>query len=105
VVCPATAAVSARPLRAAGPGGCCRWAYGDGTITLYLDGVEVGRGKGGNSKGPITTTLRALSSERYLVLKGGFNPQVHFFNGAVAEFAFYNRELTADEVRRLAGKR
>ena len=77
-----------------------------GWVTLYVDGVRIGGGIGENSKGPITTNLRILGSERYLVLQGkGFNAPVHYLDGAVDEFAFFNRELTAEEVKRLAGKR
>jgi hypothetical protein len=77
-----------------------------GLVTIYLDAVKTGQGSGGNSKGPITTNLRVLGSERYLVLQGqGFNRRLHYLNGAVDEFAFFKRELSGAELKQLAGKR
>jgi len=58
---------------------------GTGLITLHLDGLQCDQARGGNSKGPITTNLRILGSERHGVLSGGiFDKARHYFNGAVA---------------------
>jgi hypothetical protein len=70
-------------------------------IELFLDGVSQGKGTGANAGGSITTDLRALGSERYWLAHGGGKSN---WAGVVDEFCIFDRELTAKEIEKLAGK-
>jgi hypothetical protein len=72
------------------------------TIELFIDGVFQGKGMGADAGGSITTNLRALGYERYWA-KDGTEPAKRILDGAVDEFCIFNRALTAEEIRTLAG--
>jgi hypothetical protein len=74
-----------------------------GTYLLYIDGVEEARCAGHVAGGavPIQTNLRALGRDPVL-RRNGDQSDATTYLGLIAEFAVYNRDLTADEVRRLA---
>jgi hypothetical protein len=74
-----------------------------GRIELFVDGNSQGQGHGGNSAGAITTDLRASGAELYWV-QGGLRMGQPYLAGSVDELAIFNRVLTPDEVRRLAGR-
>jgi hypothetical protein len=75
----------------------------DGIVAVYVDGQRIGQLKGDRAAGALTTNLRALGSERYLAIKGGFGPA--YFGGAVDDLAIYDRALIEQEVKELAGRR
>jgi Concanavalin A-like lectin/glucanases superfamily len=70
------------------------------TIELFIDGVSQGKAEGADAGGSITTNLRALGSERYWVRTGFPGPQ---FIGAVDEFCVFDRALSSEVIRKLAG--
>lgn len=71
-----------------------------GKIELFLDAQSQGQAAGAD--GPITTDLNAFGQERYWVLlKSG--PGSPFFTGLLDEFCLFDRVLTPDELRSLAG--
>jgi hypothetical protein len=70
------------------------------TIELFIDGESQGKATGADAGGAITTDLRTLGSERYWVRVGFPNPQ---FVGAVDEFCVFDRALTSEQIRKLAG--
>jgi hypothetical protein len=73
-----------------------------GRIALFLDGQPQGEANGGSSAGPITTDLRAAGAELYWAkLRRTGQP---YLAGALDEVAIYNRDLSAAEVRRRAGR-
>jgi Concanavalin A-like lectin/glucanases superfamily/tRNA_anti-like len=70
------------------------------TIELFIDGESQGKSTGADAGGAITTDLRTLGLERYWVRVGFPNPQ---FVGAVDEFCVFDRALTGEQIRKLAG--
>jgi Concanavalin A-like lectin/glucanases superfamily len=74
-----------------------------GAIELSVDGQPGGRGTGTHAGGAITTNLRSLAREQfwYSVRRGAGDP---FWSGCIDEFAVFNRALTAEEIRSLAGQ-
>lgn len=77
--------------------------HNDGTAELYLDGRSVGKARGRNSGGAITTDMRSLGAERYWATVKAGTGSPHYV-GAIDEFAVFGRALTADEIRALAGR-
>jgi hypothetical protein len=75
----------------------------DGTVELFLDGQSQGKDAGKNTGGPITTDLRALASDRFVVASGKNTPA--YFAGSIDEVCLYDRVLTPGEVGVLAGKK
>lgn len=75
--------------------------HADGTVELFLDAVSQARGKGEHSGGAITTDLRALGSERFMIQTKKAGPG--YFAGIIDEFCVYGRALNADEIATLAG--
>lgn len=75
----------------------------NGQIQLYLDGELQDEKRGGNSSEAITTDLRALGSERQWVSRPGLGRP--YYAGAVDEFCIFNRVLSEDEIRALAGRK
>jgi hypothetical protein len=73
----------------------------DGTVELFLDARSQGKDMGKNSGGPITTDLRALASDRFVVAGGKNSPA--YFAGSIDEVCLYDRVLTVGEVGVLAG--
>jgi hypothetical protein len=76
------------------------------TIELFVDGVSQGKASGDAAAGPITTDLRALGSERRWVQERrlDFNGVKAYFSGSIDEFCIFNRALTGDEIKALAGR-
>jgi hypothetical protein len=74
----------------------------DGTIELFLDGASQGSSRGKSSGGPITTDLRALGCDRYLMATG---KTPGFLAGDLDDFCVYNRAFTAAEITVLAGRK
>jgi Concanavalin A-like lectin/glucanases superfamily len=74
----------------------------DGIVELFLDAVSQSKNKGKASAGPITTDLRALGSDRFVVTGGKKGPA--YFTGSIDEVCLYNRVLSAEEIAALAGK-
>lgn len=73
-----------------------------GAITLYLDGENQGSASSPQSGGAITTDWRAVGVEKYWVnVRSAGQP---YFNGCVDEFCIFNRALTRQDVRKLAGR-
>jgi hypothetical protein len=71
-------------------------------IELYIDGEQPQVvSNNPNASGPITTDLRALGSERWLVNKGALGSTN--FTGDLDEFYIFKRALNADEIKKLAG--
>ncbi len=75
----------------------------DGTVELFLDGKSQGKDAGKNTGGPITTDLRALATDRFVVAKGKNTPA--YFAGRIDEVCLYNRVLTPEEIGVMAGKK
>jgi hypothetical protein len=75
----------------------------DGTVELFLDAVSQDRQKGEHSGGAITTDLRALGTDRFVVVARKQGPTG--FAGSIDEFCVYNRDLTAEEIALLAGSK
>lgn len=75
----------------------------DGTVELFLDARSQGKDMGKNTGGPITTNLRALASDRFVVASGKNAPA--YFAGSIDEVCLYNRVLTPGEIGTLAGKK
>jgi concanavalin A-like lectin/glucanase superfamily protein len=75
----------------------------ENAVELILDGASVGKGQGADAGGPITTDLRALGSERYLLKKTGLGDPT--FKGAIDEFCIFGRALTEAEIVALARTR
>jgi hypothetical protein len=75
---------------------------GDGTIELFLEGASQGRSKGESSGGPITTDLRTLGCDRFLINK---EKAPGYLAGDFHEFCVYNRALAVAEVSALAGRK
>jgi hypothetical protein len=75
----------------------------DGTVELFLDARSQGKDVGKNTGGPITTNLRALASDRFVVAKGKNTPA--YFAGSINEVCLYDRVLTPGEIGVLAGKK
>jgi len=73
----------------------------DGTVELFLDAAFQAKDKGENSGGAITTDLRALGSERFVVQSK--KPGPTYFAGSIDEFCVFNRALTPEEIAVLAG--
>lgn len=73
----------------------------DGTVELFLDGISIGKTRGRNSAGAITTDLRAIGSERYWATHR--SPDNPHYTGAIDEVAVFKRALAADEILALAG--
>ena len=73
------------------------------TVEFFLDGEGIGRGRSPAGTGAIATNLRALGQERFWLLprEGAFGNAT--FQGAFDEFCVYNRILTDNEIRALAG--
>ena len=61
---------------------------------------------GTQSKGAITTDLRALGSERYWVKQGrkGGDGASAYLEGSIDEVCVFDRVLTTEEVRTIAGQ-
>jgi hypothetical protein len=74
----------------------------DGTVELFLDAQSQGKDVGKNTGGPITTDLRALASDRFVVASG--KKASGYFAGSIDEVCLYNRVLTPGEISVLAGK-
>jgi hypothetical protein len=74
-----------------------------GGVGLYIDGVLQGERNGPEASGSITTNLRALGAELYW-FKTGFGQVNASFGGDLDEFCVFSRALTADEIRKLAGR-
>jgi len=74
-----------------------------GEIELFVDGMSVGRGRGGNSTKAITTDLRALGNERYW--KQRPFPGNADFIGGIDEVQVFGRALTAEELGNLADQK
>jgi serine/threonine-protein kinase len=73
----------------------------DGAVELLLDATPQGRAIGKSSGGAVTTDLRALGSERFLVSTGKQGPT--YFAGRMDEFCVFNRALAVQEIASLAG--
>jgi hypothetical protein len=73
-------------------------------IELYVDGTSMGSASQPGLNGPIVTDWRSLGTERRWASekKAGFNGISTFFVGAVDELCVFNRDLTPEEIRRLA---
>ncbi len=76
----------------------------DGTIELFLDAQSQGKEVGKNTGGPITTDLRALASDRFVVASGKDAPAA-YFAGSINEMCVYDRALSPAEIGVLAGKK
>lgn len=74
-----------------------------GALVLYLDGERQGDGEGPSCRGAITTDWRTVGVETLWVKKGG--PGQPYLSGCVDEICIFDRELPADDVRKLAAKR
>ena len=74
-----------------------------GGIELYVDGQPGGRGAGTHASGAITTDLRSVAREQFW-LSARRSPGNPFWSGCIDEFAVFNRALTAEEIRSLAGR-
>jgi phage FluMu protein Com len=77
---------------------------GDGTIELFLDGASQGRFKGESSGGPITTDLRTLGCDRFVMLRQK-QKAPGYLAGDVDEFRVYNRPLAPAEITALATRK
>jgi hypothetical protein len=75
----------------------------DGTVELFLDARSQGKDVGKNTGGPITTDLRALASDRFVVASG--KNATAYLAGSIDEVCLYDRVLTPGEVGVLAGKK
>ncbi len=75
----------------------------DGTVELFLDAQFQGKDKGKSSGGPITTDLRALGSDRFVVANRQKGPA--YLDGSIDEVCLYDRVLTPAEIGALAGKK
>jgi phage FluMu protein Com len=73
-----------------------------GGIELFVDGRSQGQGVGPNSAGAITTDLRAAGAELHWARIRRMG--LPFFTGTIDELAIFNRMLSADDIRRLAGR-
>jgi len=73
----------------------------DGRLELFLDGQSQGISKN-SVNGPITTTMRAIGSERYWVQisPAAPNPR-NYFVGNLDELRVYNRVITSAELQLL----
>ncbi len=70
-------------------------------IELFLDGISIKRTVNPAAAGPIESDLRALGQERFWMTDVPFgNPT---FQGALDELCAFDRVLTNEEIRRLAG--
>jgi hypothetical protein len=78
----------------------------DGEIELFVDGDSQGKRSGTQSRGAITTDMRALGSERYWVKQGrkAVDGASAYLGGGIDEVCIANRVLTAEEIRTLAGQ-
>jgi hypothetical protein len=74
----------------------------NGNVTLYLDGLRQNFTADPAAKGPITTDLRALGCDLWARM---FGVQRMTFQGSVDEFCIFHRNLTPEEISRLAGKK
>jgi hypothetical protein len=74
----------------------------DGTVELFLDAASQGQARGEHSGGAITTDMRALGSERFVVQSRKGGGPTHFA-GDVDELCVYGRALIAEEVAILSG--
>ena len=72
----------------------------NGTVELFLDGRTQGRNVGKNSGGPITTDLRALASDRFVVASS--KKATPYLAGRIDEVRLYDRVLAPEEVAILA---
>lgn len=73
---------------------------GNGTLRLYVDGIQVGVSTGGNNNQDLTSTRDLIFGGREL---GGNNTVPNFtFAGNLDEFRFFNHALGAAEVADLA---
>jgi hypothetical protein len=78
----------------------------EGQIELFVDGDSQGKAVGAQSKGAITTDLRALGSERYWVKQGrkGVDGTSAYLDGGIDEVCVFDRVLATQEVRTIAGQ-
>jgi hypothetical protein len=74
-----------------------------GGIEVFVDGESVGTNSAPHGGGPITTDLRFVGREEYRI-RVAFRGATTW-NGVIDELAAFGRQLTADEVARLAGRR
>jgi hypothetical protein len=73
-------------------------------IQLFVDGgASTGRSTASHAGGSITTDLRGLGLDRYLLQHPIAIYQAHFV-GAIDDFRIYGVELSADDVRALAAR-
>jgi hypothetical protein len=77
----------------------------EGTIELFVDGASQGQATAPGANGPITTDLRMLGSDpRWIRLKWDSRGRTPDLYGAIDEFCILGRQLTAGEIRTLAGR-
>lgn len=74
-----------------------------GVLLLYVDGELKQSGGNPNCRGAITTDWRTVGVETYWVKKGAAMGQP-YLAGCVDEICIFDRELSADDVRKLAGR-
>jgi hypothetical protein len=72
------------------------------SVNLYVDGVREGRSSEAGGLGPITTNLRAFGCD-LVEQQVGFN--VADYRGSLDEICIFNRALSDDEIKQLAGKK
>jgi hypothetical protein len=72
-------------------------------IELFVDGMSAGKHRAGQSGGPVTTDLRFVGREEYRIRVA--YPAATTWNGVIDELAVFGRQLTPEEVARLAGRR
>ncbi|WP_203914523.1 LamG-like jellyroll fold domain-containing protein [Rhizocola hellebori] len=72
------------------------------TQTLYLDGVQVGD--------PLTGAIQSFGQKNFYLGAGYWanwpsasTSSIGYFNGSISDFAFYTKQLTADQVKALRG--
>jgi sialidase-1 len=70
-------------------------------IELWVDGVRQGSMAGAKSRGPITTTLRGVGSERGWITKNDQRWGNPSFEGVIDEVCVFNRALTPAEIQTL----
>jgi Concanavalin A-like lectin/glucanases superfamily len=75
----------------------------DGTVELFLDARSQGKNVGKNTGGPITTDLRALASDRFVVASG--KNATAYLAGTINEVCLYDRVLAPAELGVLARKK
>jgi hypothetical protein len=77
---------------------------GGKSVELFLDGVSQGQSSAPQAGGTITTDWRCVGMERFWNKKGTETDEARYLNGTVDEVCVFDRALSVEEIRKLAGQ-